>query len=284
MVLTSQHGRYVNLISKIRKNQKVFALMGKGSAVNELCRKLREYHMDQVILHVGQDLSYPAEKIQSGTAEELENENFADLCVILAENPQPDQVITHGLEDEVFLRAKVPMTKSEVRSISLSKLHLTKDSVVYDVGAGTGSISIEAALQAEDGYVYAIEKKEEAVELMRENKKKFAADNLEIVEGLAPEALEELPSPTHVFVGGSSGNLKTILELVLKKNPQVRIVINCIALETVAEALDCVKTLPVTDVDIAAVSVGKSKEIGRYHMMMGQNPVYVISCTGGKAE
>lgn len=284
VVLTSQHGRYVNLISKIRKNQKVFALMGKGSAVNELCRKMREYHMDQVILHVGQDLSYPAEKIQSGTAAELENENFADLCVILAKNPQPDQVITHGLEDEVFLRAKVPMTKSEVRSISLSKLHLTKDSIVYDVGAGTGSISIEAALQAEDGYVYAIEKKEEAVELMRENKKKFAADNLEIVEGLAPEALEELPSPTHVFVGGSSGNLKTILELVLKKNPQVRIVINCIALETVAEALDCVKTLPVTDVDIAAVSVGKSKEIGRYHMMMGQNPVYVISCTGGKAE
>ena len=189
-----------------------------------------------------------------------------------------------GIKDEEFIRGQIPMTKMNIRILSVAKLHLKPDSVVYDVGAGTGSISIEAALQAEDGYVYAIEKKEEAVELMRENKKKFAADNLEIVEGLAPEALEELPSPTHVFVGGSSGNLKTILELVLRKNPQVRIVINCIALETVAEALDCVKTLPVTDVDIAAVSVGKSKEIGRYHMMMGQNPVYVISCTGGKAE
>lgn len=283
VVLVSQHGRYANLIGKIRKNKKVFALLGKGSMVNELCQKLIEYQMDQVVLHVGQDLSYPTEQIRTGFASELGTQSFADLCVVLLENPNPDTVITHGMEDEVFLRAKVPMTKSEVRSISLSKLRLAKDSVVYDVGAGTGSISIEAALQAEDGYVYAIEKKEEAVALMRENQKKFAVDNLEIVEGLAPEALESLPAPTHVFVGGSSGNLKTILELVLKKNPSVRIVINCIALETVAESLDCVKTLPVKEVDIAAVSIGKSKEIGKYHMMMGQNPVYVISCTGGEA-
>lgn len=246
-------------------------------------RNLTEYKMDQVVLHVGQDLSYPTEQIRTGFASELRTQSFADLCVVLLENPNPDTVITHGMEDEAFLRAKVPMTKSEVRSISLSKLRLAKDSVVYDVGAGTGSISIEAALQAEDGYVYAIEKKEEAVALMRENQKKFAVDNLEIVEGLAPEALESLPAPTHVFVGGSSGNMKTILELVLKKNPSVRIVINCIALETVAESLDCVKTLPVKEVDIAAVSIGKSKEIGKYHMMMGQNPVYVISCTGGEA-
>lgn len=283
VVLVSQHGRYANLIGKIRKNKKVFALLGKGSMVNELCQKLTEYQMDQVVLHVGLDLSYPTEQIRTGLASELRTQSFADLCVVLLENPNPDTVITHGMEDEAFLRAKVPMTKSEVRSISLSKLRLAKDSVVYDVGAGTGSISIEAALQAEDGYVYAIEKKEEAVALMRENQKKFAVDNLEIVEGLAPEALESLPAPTHVFVGGSSGNMKTILELVLKKNPSVRIVINCIALETVAESLDCVKTLPVKEVDIAAVSIGKSKEIGKYHMMMGQNPVYVISCTGGEA-
>lgn len=283
VVLVSQHGRYANLIGKIRKNKKVFALLGKGSMVNELCQKLTEYQMDQVVLHVGQDLSYPTEQIRTGFASELRKQSFADLCVVLLENQNPDTVVTHGMEDEAFLRAKVPMTKSEVRSISLSKLRLAKDSVVYDVGAGTGSISIEAALQAEDGYVYAIEKKEEAVALMRENQKKFAVDNLEIVEGLAPEALESLPAPTHVFVGGSSGNMKTILELVLKKNPSVRIVINCIALETVAESLDCVKTLPVKEVDIAAVSIGKSKEIGKYHMMMGQNPVYVISCTGGEA-
>ena len=284
VTLVSCHGRYANLIGKIRRNKKVFALLGKGTMVNDLCQKLITYQMEQVQIHVGEELSYPKQQIRTGCAKELLTQNFADLCVVLIENPNPETIVTHGIEDEQFLRAKVPMTKSEVRSISLSKLQLSKDSVLYDVGAGTGSISIEAALQAEDGYVYAIEKKEEAVELMRENQKKFAVDNLEIVEGFAPEALEDLPAPTHVFVGGSSGNLKNILERILKKNPSVRIVINCIALETVAESLDCVKTLPVTDVDIAAVSVGKSKEIGKYHMMMGQNPVYVISCTGGKVS
>ncbi len=284
VTLVSCHGRYANLIGKIRRNKKVFALLGKGTMVNDLCQKLITYQMEQVQIHVGEELSYPTQQIRTGCAKELLTQNFADLCVVLIENPNPETIVTHGIEDEQFLRAKVPMTKSEVRSISLSKLQLSKDSVLYDVGAGTGSISIEAALQAEDGYVYAIEKKEEAVELMRENQKKFAVDNLEIVEGFAPEALEDLPAPTHVFVGGSSGNLKNILERILKKNPSVRIVINCIALETVAESLDCVKTLPVTDVDIAAVSVGKSKEIGKYHMMMGQNPVYVISCTGGKVS
>ena len=136
------------------------------------------------------------------------------------------------------------------------------------------------ALQAVDGQVYAIEKKPEAVELIRRNRKKFGVSNLKIVEGSAPEAIEDLPMPTHVFIGGSSGNLMAIMELVLKKNQEARIVINAIALETVAEALRCVKTLPVEAVDIVAVSVGKAREVGAYHMMMGQNPVYIISCTG----
>lgn len=282
--LVSMHGREANLIGKIRTHRKVFALLGRGTMVNELCEKLIYYHMDGIRLSVGENLSYETERIRRGTAEELKAGSFEDLCVVLLENDCPDTVATHGIGDEEFQRAKVPMTKSEVRSISLSKLCLTRDAVIYDVGAGTGSVSIEAALQAVDGRVYAIEKKAEAVELMKENRRKFAADNLEIIEGLAPEAMEELPAPTHVFVGGSSGNLKQIMELALKKNPQVRIVINCIALETVAEALECLKSLPVTDTDITAVSAAKSKEIGAYHMMMGQNPVYVISCTGGEEQ
>ena len=135
--------------------------------------------------------------------------------MVLVENPQARQnPVTHGIPDEAFLREKVPMTKEEVRDISLSKLRLTRQAVIYDVGAGTGSVSIEMALQAEEGTVYAVEKKPEAVELLRKNKKKFAADNLEIIEGLAPEALRGLPAPSHVFVGGSSGNLRAILQPV----------------------------------------------------------------------
>ena len=188
--------------------------------------------------------------------------------------------LTHGIRDEEFLRDKVPITKEEVRTVSLSKLRLSENSVCYDVGAGTGSVAIEMALRAYKGKVYAIEKKELAVELLKKNKEQFQADNLEIIEGFAPEAMEGLEVPTHAFIGGSSGNMKEIMELLLKKNPKVRMVINCIALESVSEALECLKSLPVSDTEIVQMTVGKSKTVGRYHMMMGENPIYIISCTG----
>lgn len=281
--LLSLHGKEDNIVGAVARNQKVFALIGGKDGVNRLCRQFMEYGLADVRLHVGERLSYPEERITSGTPGQLEGTVFDGLCVVLAENPGAGELpVTHGLPDECFLRDKVPMTKSEVRSISLSKLQLQPDSVVYDVGAGTGSVSIEMALQASEGMVYAIEKNQTAVELIEKNKRVFRTANIQVIEGLAPEAMEALPVPTHAFIGGSSGNLREIMECLLKKNPECRIVINTIALESIAETLDCVKALPVTDVDIAGVSVAKSKTLGRYHMMMGQNPVYIISCRGVK--
>ena len=192
--------------------------------------------------NVGENLSYENEKIFAKPASELTEYKGDPLSVICAVNENAGtRLETHGIRDEEFIRGKAPMTKEEVRTVSLSKLRLTADSVCYDVGAGTGSLSIEMALRAHQGQVWAIEKKEDAVELIHRNKLKFAADNLEIVEGLAPEALKDLPAPTHAFIGGSSGNLKEIVKLLLEKNPQVRIVINCITLETVSEALETAK-------------------------------------------
>ena len=278
--LISLHAREANAIAAVKRYKKVFALIGQQDGVNQLCRNLCSYGFSDVMVYAGENLSYSNERILSGTAKSMAQESFEKLSVVLIENQDASMVVTHGIEDEAFLRDKVPMTKSEVRSISLSKLRLKEDSVIYDVGAGTGSVSVEMALQSYNGFVYAIEKKKEAVNLIGENRKKFAVPNLKVIEGLAPEALEDLPAPTHAFIGGSSGNLKQIMELILDKNPAARIVINAIALETVAEALHCLKELPVKETDIAAVSVGKSKEVGHYHMMMGQNPVYIISCTG----
>lgn len=278
--LVSLHGREQNVIAAVKNYPKVFALIGKKNGVKELCEKLMEYGMKDVEISVGEELSYAGERITTGSAGELAEQEFSSLCVVLIQNEKAEKTAVHGIRDEEFLRAKVPMTKEEVRSVSLSKLGLTEDAVIYDVGAGTGSVSIEMALRAVDGRVYAAEKKPEAVELLKENKKKFGADNLEILEGLAPEILEDLPVPTHAFIGGSSGNLMEILEVILKKNPKARIVINAIALETVAEAMRCIRELPVTDVDIVTLAVGKSREVGSYHMMMGQNPVYIFSFTG----
>ena len=280
--LLSLHGRKQNLIDAVKYHEKVFVLCGEKDRIPKICCKLKEYGLGDVKVAVGTDLSYEQERIVQGTAESLMKEDFAPLSVLLICNPDVKKRIGHGLDDDLFLRGKVPMTKSEVRSISLSKLRLHKDAVVWDVGAGTGSVSIEAASLAKDGVVYAIEKKDEAIDLLEQNKRKFGTDNLEIIKGLAPEALEGLPAPTHAFIGGSSGNLKEILEVLLEQNPRVRVVINAIALETVAEAMQCLKSMAFTDVDIAQVSVAKGKKLGSYEMMMGQNPVYIFSCTGGE--
>lgn len=279
----SVHGREVNLIGHIRQHEKIYAILGTADGVCQLCSQLVFYGMGDVQVSVGEKLSYPDEQIRTGKASEFTDIQTDPLCVIYVENPQAkDRIVTHGMSDELFLRDKVPMTKEEVRTASISKLHLTKDAVIYDVGAGTGSVSIEMALTATDGHVYAVEKKETAVALLYKNKQHFAADNLTIVEGLAPEALQDLPAPTHAFIGGSSGNLDEIVGLLLKKNPQIRIVINAITLETVQEALDVMKKYPVRDTEIVSMSVARSKSVGSYHMMMGQNPVYIFSFEGDR--
>lgn len=276
--IVSAHGRRCNLISYIHNEKKVFAILGTSDGVAVLASKLVNYGMSDVLLYVGENLSYDNEKIFVKTAGELTEYTGNPLSVICAVNESAGKRLeTHGIKDEEFIRGKAPMTKEEVRTVSLSKLRLTEDSVCYDVGAGTGSLSIEMALRAHQGKVWAIEKKEDAVELIRQNKVKFAADNLEIIEGLAPEALKDLPVPTHAFIGGSSGNLKEILQILIEKNPQVRIVINCITLETVSEALETAKEFGFEENEIVQLSAARSKAIGRYHMMMGENPIYIIT-------
>lgn len=279
--LVSAHGKYCNLIGEIQHHEKVFSLLGKSGQVKELCQKLLEYGMTDVEIAVGERLSYPEERILKGNPEDFLELETDPLAVILVKNDRAQRCVTHGLPDEAFIRDKVPMTKEEIREVSICKLRLERDSIIYDVGAGSGSLSVEMALTAYAGKVYAIEKNPEAVNLLRKNRQKFGADNMEIVEGYAPESLEELPAPTHAFIGGSSGNLKEICELLLKKNPGVRLVMNAITLETVGEALQVLKELPVEHQEIVQMTVSRSREVGRYHMMMGQNPVYIISCGGG---
>ena len=174
------------------------------------------------------------------------------------------------------------MTKQEVRAVTLAKLMLTKNAVCWDVGAGTGSVSLEMAECCEDGMVYAVEQKENACELIEKNKLHLGITNVKVVPGTAPEALETLPAPTHVFIGGSSGNQKEIFSCILQKNPNARVVINTVTAESFAEVVDCIKDLPVRDVDILQLSAARGRKLGRYHLMTAQNPVFIISFTGGE--
>ena len=289
--IVSAHGKNCNLISLIRSCEKTFAILGTADGVAELSKKLTTYGMSDVILYVGENMSYPNEKIFEKPAHELVNYKADPLSVICAYNPQAEPLpATHGMPDEVFLRGKAPMTKSEVRSVSLTKLKLDENSVCYDIGAGTGSVSVEMALRASQGQVYAIEKKEDALNLLKANKEKFALDHMQIIAGTAPKAMEDLPAPTHAFIGGSSGNLDKIIDLLLAKNPQVRIVINCITLETVSEAISCIRKLEEFGADkeweseVVQLAVSRAKNIGRYHMMMGENPIYIITVQVHKKE
>lgn len=283
--IVSAHGRNCNLISLIRHNPKVFSILGTEDGVAVLASRLVYYGMGDVTLYVGENLSYENEKIFHDKAANLTEYRGDALSVVTACNEKATPMsAVHGISDGEFLRGKAPMTKEEVRTVSLSKLRLSEDSVCYDVGAGTGSVSVEMALRAWMGQVYAIEKKEDALALLKENKKKFAVDNLAIIPGVAPEAMTELPAPTHAFIGGSSGNMQDIINLLLEKNPKVRIVINCITLETVTEAMNAIRDFGLEDVDIVQLAAARSKSIRRYHMMMGENPIYIISCSGRGEE
>lgn len=283
--IVSAHGRNCNLISLIRHNPKVFSILGTEDGVAVLASRLVYYGMGDVTLYVGENLSYENEKIFHDKAANLTEYRGDALSVVTACNEKATPLsAVHGISDGEFLRGKAPMTKEEVRTVSLSKLRLSEDSVCYDVGAGTGSVSVEMALRAWMGQVYAIEKKEDALALLKENKKKFAVDKLVIIPGVAPEAMTELPAPTHAFIGGSSGNMQDIINLLLEKNPKVRIVINCITLETVTEAMNAIRDFGLEDVDIVQLAAARSKSIGRYHMMMGENPIYIISCSGRGEE
>mgnify|MGYP000995614061 CR=1 FL=1 len=219
--ILSLHGKDMNFVQTIHRHQKTFLLLGGKDTGRHFYETLLEYGLGDVQVHVGCQMSYEEEKILSGKLYEMKAEDFEGLCAVLVENPSYYKAAGMHLKDEEFLRGKVPMTKSEVRSVSIAELELTEDAIVYDIGAGTGSVSIEIARAGEQIRVYAIEKNPEGVKLIDQNRKKFRTDGVRIIEGLAPQALGELETPTHAFVGGSSGNLREIVQLLQKKNPDV---------------------------------------------------------------
>ena len=278
--LASAHGRRANLVSICSTHPKVFTLLTDGDSVHAMCRELFDHGMNSLKVTVGQDFGMAGERVVSGTPSEMLDETFGSLCVAMIENPSPDDRVTHTISDDMFLRGDAPMTKSEVRTLSVQKLWLKADSIVYDVGAGTGSVSIEMAMAAYNGMVYAIEKDEEAASLIELNRRKFRTPNLEVVRGTAPEAFEGLPAPTHAFIGGSSGNLRHIIEGLLALNPDIRMVVNSVTLETLSDVMACVKELGLAEEETVQVSVARTRKLGRYHLLNAQNPVFITVVKG----
>ena len=277
--IVSMHGRDQNLVAAVAQNKKVFSLTGGEHSPQALCKQLCEHGMGQVTVYVGENLSYPEEKITQGTAEEISALNFPSLSVMMLLNDEANGFVptVHGLADDLFMRSKVPMTKQEVRSVSMSKLMPKATDLIYDIGAGTGSCSVELALIAKQGKVWAFERNPVAVELLGKNKELFGLSNLEIIAGEALENIKAMPAPDCVFVGGSGGDLCEMLDVIYAKNSKCRVVINAITVETLAQVAAYYKEHEDYSLEIVNVFVARGKHLGSYNLMIAQNPVYVMT-------
>lgn len=279
--IRSLHGREGSILGAVSYHKKVFVLTGGAQTAPDICRTLTDVGLGDLRVHLGENLGGMDERIESSTAKELAEIVCGNLVVLLIEHP--DAVDAHEpIRDTMLTRANVPMTKEEVRWVAVTKLGVQPDDTVWDVGAGTGAVTLELARKASNGMVYAVERAPEAIELLDENTCNLGGYNVEIVEGRAPRALEDLPEPDCVFVGGSGGTMRSILEIAKKKNPSVRVVITAIALETLHEAQKALEALDFVDIEVVQISTARGKAAGNYTMMMANNPVFILS--GGGEE
>ena len=283
--ILSSHGRFCNVTGQVRRNRKCFLLLSGAEDLRKTGSLLQEAQKRGVLGHLqliyGYDLSRPEEEIRECSAQDLTEVTKEGLYVLYIEHAAAEKTpVVPGLSDSAFTRGKAPMTSSEIRALSLCRLGLTSQAVVWDVGAGTGSVSIEAALACPQGTVFSIEYKPDALGLLAENRAAFCLQNMEIIEGRAPLALEDLPAPTHVFIGGSGGEIGQILEIIFAKNPGARVVVNCITSETLAALHQALERIPVRNLQCAQVSVNREEMLGRYHYLRAGNPVFIISFEG----
>ena len=259
-------------------NRSVFFLTGGTETPASLCQKLTDAGMGEAHGVVGENLGTEAEAIRYGSAAELAGQRFAPLSVLLVENFDLPQLRAPGFPDESFIRSEVPMTKQEVRAAALAKLAVMPTDTLWDVGAGTGSVSVELALAAPKGRVYAVECEPDACELIRKNRAKFHACNLILIEGRAPDVLADLPAPDAVFIGGTKGGMEAVLDEVLGKNPNARICISAIALETLGAAIAALTARGLT-AEVTQIAVSRTKPAGRLHLLMANNPIFLITGT-----
>lgn len=288
----SAHGVACDIVAEAERAGELFLVTSGGEDPSRLSGELVQAGFGDARVTVAERLSYPDERITCATASEIAGQTFDDLNVMLIEftgsagSPANSRwpYASSGIPDELFIRGDVPMTKQEVRAVALAKLRLTATDTVWDVGAGTGSVSIEAALIARAGSVWAVERNAAGVRLIRENADAFGCGNVHAVPGVAPEALAKLPVPDAVFVGGSAGELPSIVEAALEKNSQVRLCVPCVTVETLTEACALLSGSRFKGFEACQVSAARAEAVGSHHLMKAQNPVFLVSARGAGGE
>ena len=227
-------------------------------------------------------MSYPDGRVTRGKPSELIGQKFDPLSVIMTFNPDPLPEFPPRPRDEDFLRSPaIPMTREDVRTVILDRLCLTRDAILWDIGAGTGSVSVACSQFCPYGEAHAVEKLPEAVRLLNANKKKFRAYNLFTHEGDAENLIESLPLPTHVFVGGGGKKLRYILERVgnlsASGGRKIFVVVSGVTLSTIGTAYEILSGAGFGGLDVTQISVSRGKNVGDSMIMAARNPVTLLS-------
>lgn len=293
----SVHGRELSVLPQVITRPTAVLTGGENTP-----QAIAQFYLEQgnnPQISIGNALAYPEEFWATMDAEKLAQEEtlLKNAIVILhpdsnqtsisnnqpsdSDPPERGTKLRLGIPDDEFLRGKVPMTKAEIRVQVLAKAQISSKDCVVDIGAGTGSISIEAAGLASEGVVYAIEHNTEAQELILANQEKFGVPNLRLIPGAAPDVFGELPPVDVCIIGGSSGRLSEILQTV----PLItggRIVITAVTIETVAQGLKLLSDYNYQDIDTVSIQAVRWKAVQTLHMAQALNPIFIISARKGE--
>ena len=264
----SLHGKKQSYIPVVLQNELTYFLT-QGN-VSQICQELYRAGLGQAHIWIGENLSYDNEKITNGNVSEFTEYISEGLTVLAVYNEHSRAFSITGIADSSFIRSDVPMTKREIRASVVSRMAVSKNSCVYDIGAGTGSVTVELALHALYGTVYAVERTEEGCSLIAKNAEKFGLNNIEIIHGNAAAVIDSLPVPDKVFIGGSGGELEYIFSST------------AVTLETLNNTISLMEKNGVNVLDIVQIAVTEVKKRGRYHMMSANNPVFIIEGRGAK--
>jgi len=275
----SAHGRNLSegaLALAVYENEKVFLLCDKVRGPRWMAQVMLDYGLENVMMCAVENLSYENETVTRGLPADFLDKDFVSLCVVMIKNDSPKKAAAKPLlSDEDFVRGKTPMTKEEIRWTIIGKLKLSPDSVVWDIGAGTGSVSVECARQCPFGQVYAVERYEDAAALIEKNKEKFQTENLFTVRGMAAEEIRRLPRPTHVFIGGSGREMSEILAYIKTLGSGISVMASCVTVETLAEAVQLLKE-GFVQYGLVQLNVSRGRTLGSYHILDSNNPVTLV--------
>ncbi len=276
MNFVSLHGADANIVREVVENEKTIFLLGGKYSAGQVCERLEKYGKEDVDIILGENLGLENESVKKGRISDFINYESGPLALLYVENPEFEKEKRIGISDTEFIRGSVPMTKAEVRAVVMSKLSVGKDDICWDMGCGTGSVSVEMAIQALKGKVYSVDKNKEAVKLTKANVVKFSCDNIEVIESDIENSLDCFPAPDKVFIGGGSEKIRDIVKCARMKNDNCKFVITAVSLETLGTITEVFDEQGM-EADFVQVAVTKVNKIGSHRMLQGENPIFICS-------